>query len=309
LPPWITSIPTRLLVALGLVLLGLGVVGLAGCGGDDQGRSDIAFVSTRDGVYAIYAMGAAGEGQRRLTDAETDASRPEGLFFQVEPAWSPDGTQIAYSSRVEGTFDIYTMSADGSESRQLTATKEHDSHPTWGPDGQQIAFARDRDIYVMDADGSNAHLISDPLVEEEDPAWSPDGDWIAYVRRTPGTLVREVWLAHPNGTDRRQLTRLGGTIFGPAWSPDSKRIAFAAALEGSVYDIYTIGSGGAGLRRYTQSQEDAFEPSWSPDGTTIAFARSGSILTADLGGSLEELTDPEQNDSSPAWNPMPAAAD
>ncbi len=84
----------------------------------------------------------------------------------MEPAWSPDGTQIAFSSRVEGTFDIYTMSADGSGSRRLTSTKEHDSHPTWSSDGRMIAFARDGDIYVMDADGSGAHRISDSQSEE-----------------------------------------------------------------------------------------------------------------------------------------------
>ena len=75
-------------------------MGIAGCGGgDEEARPDLAFVSTRDGDYSIYEMNADGGAQGRLTDAETDASTPEGLFFQVEPAWSPDGTKIAFSSR------------------------------------------------------------------------------------------------------------------------------------------------------------------------------------------------------------------
>jgi Tol biopolymer transport system component len=294
---------TRLAVWSGFVAALILVLG--GCGGGGEG-SDIAFVSTRDGDYATFAMDASGGGQHRLTKIDIDTSSLEALFFQVEPAWSPDGTQIAFSSRREGTFDIYVMKADGSDTRRLTSTKQHDSHPSFAPDGQQIVFGRDGDIFVMRADGSNQHRISDPLSEEVEPSWSPDGEWIAYVRRTPGTPVREIWLAHPNGSDRHKVTNFVTTIAGPAWSPDSKRIAFSGALEGTVYDIYSVGSGGKGLHRHTQSTEDAFEPAWSPDGSTIAFMRDGAIVTIDQTGNTEEITNRDNNDSSPAWNPEPA---
>ena len=62
----------------------------AGCGGDDEARPDLAFVSTRDGDYAIFEMNADGSAQRRLTTPRASSS-PARLFFQVEPAWSPDG--------------------------------------------------------------------------------------------------------------------------------------------------------------------------------------------------------------------------
>jgi Tol biopolymer transport system component len=297
---------TRLAARAALVACALTL--FAGCGDDGRG-SDVAFVSTRDGDYAIFAMNATGGGQHRLTEADVNTSSPDAIFFQVEPAWSPDGTRIAFSSRREGSFDIYVMQADGSGTTQLTSAKEHDSYPSWSPDGRQIVFARDRDIFVMDADGSNQHRISDPLSEESEPSWSPDGEWIAYVRRTPGTPVRDLWRSHPDGSGRERLTNLASAVFGPAWSPDSQRIAFAAALDGSVSDIYSIRSRGGGLRRHTQSPDDAFEPSWSPDGRTIAFSRGGAIATITLAGNVEQLTDPEDNDSSPAWNPKPPAED
>ena len=111
----------------------------------------------------------------------------------IDPAWSPDGTQIAFSSRRGGTFDIFVMSADGTGSQRLTTTREDDSHPTWSPDGRRIAFARGQpnDIYVMSTDGSDVRRISDPDVDEFEPGWSPDGRWIAYARREPGTTNRE----------------------------------------------------------------------------------------------------------------------
>jgi Tol biopolymer transport system component len=302
LPPRSASTVIRLLAASALAAAAM----VAGCSGDNRARPDLVFVSTRDGDYSIYEMNADGGGQRRLTHAETDASKPEELFFQVEPAWSPDGTKIAFSSRRGRSFDIYLMNADGTGTRRLTSTGENDSHPTWSADGSRIAFARSGsgDIYVMDADGSGARRISDPTVEEAEPAWSPDGAWIAYVRRIPGTPARDVWLVRPDGSGRHAVTSQHARTFTPAWAPDSRQIAFASDAASSFFDIYVIGVDGKGLRRRTRTGSDAFEPAWSPDAATIAFSRNGSIVTIDQDGNEEELTDPEDNDSSPAWKPV-----
>jgi len=295
---------TRTLAAAALVTGA--ATSVAACGGEDNARPDLAFVSTRDGDYAIYEMDADGGGERRLTHA--DSSKPQGLFFQVEPAWSPDGTKIAFSSRRGGTFDIYVMNADGAETRRLTSTKENDSHPSWSAEGSEIAFARGGDIYVMNADGSGARRVSDALAEEADPAWSPDGSWISYTRRTPGTPAREVWIMRPDGSARRPLTAQGGRAFTPAWSPDSRRIVFSSNAEGEVFALYTVGVDGKRLRSVARTVGDNFEPSWSPDGAKIAYQEDGAIFTVELGGGdVERLTDNENNDSSPSWNPKPPA--
>lgn len=263
-------------------------------------------MSTRDGDYAIYALNADGGRQKRLTDTDVDTTSASGLFFQIDPAWSADARQIAFASRRSGSFDVYTMNADGTGSQRLTSTKEHDVQPTWSPDASRIAFARGApgQVFVMNADGSGVHRLTDDDAEEADPAWSPDGEWIAYVRRTPGTTVRELWLVRPDGSDRHQLTSFGRAVYNPAWSPDSRRIAFAADLEAQVFNIYSVGLDGKVPTRLTQSAQDAFEPAWSPDGVTIAFSREGAIVTVDPDGNTQEITDPDQNDSSPAWNPQ-----
>jgi Tol biopolymer transport system component len=283
---------------------------LAGCGGDEEARPDLVFVSSREGDYALYEMNADGGAQSRLTPDAGEVTSPARLFFQTEPAWSPDGARIAFSSRRSGNFDVYVMNADGTGTVRVTSAKENESHPTWSASGQRLAFVRDEDIYTIAADGSDLRRISDPSADESDPAWSPDGSWIAYVRREPGTAAREVWLMRPDGSNRHRVAPQTGRSATPAWSPDSSRIVFTSNEEGGPYELFTIGVDGKGLRRVAPTAQDNFEPSWSPDGTKIAYQEEGAIYTVQLGGGdIEQLTDSDNNDSSPVWNPRPPPVD
>lgn len=289
----------RPLLALGTALL------LASCGGSSDADPDLLLVSTRDGDYAIFSLSTTEGDERRLTKTEVDASTPRGLFFQIEPAWSPDGSTIAFASKRSGGFDLYAMSAAGSGTRRLTSTREDDGQPTWSPDGERIAFVRGASgrLFVMDADGSGARRLTGDEAEENEPAWSPDGSTVAYSRRVPGSSVRELWLMRPDGSRRRQLTKLGGIAQAPAWSPDGRRLAFSANVEGDRFDIYTVGADGKDVRLVT-SGEDSFEPAWSADGRTIAFSEGGAIVAIDVEtGEERMLTEPEHNDSSPVWRP------
>jgi Tol biopolymer transport system component len=288
-----------------LVALGLALV-LASCGGGSKETDPaLIFVSTRDGEYALFGMSASGSNEQRLTDVEVDPSTPQGLLFQTEPAWSPDSSTIAFVSKRSGTSDLYAMNADGSGTRPLTSTKEDDTHPSWSPDATRIVFARGTSgrLYVMNAAGTGARRLTGEDAEETEPAWAPDGSSIAYVHRAPGTSIRELWLVRPDGSQPRPLTKLGGVVQGPSWSPDGDRIVFSANVRDGGFDIYMVRTDGKGVHSLT-SGEDAFEPAWSPDGKSIAFSEGGAIRALDLANGEERtLTDPKNNDSSPAWKP------
>jgi Tol biopolymer transport system component len=287
---------------------------LAGCAGSDNGGpAELLVVSTRDGDYAIYGMSADGGGEERLTEESGDPATPAGLFFQIEPAWSPDGTRIAFASKREGNFDIYVMSADGSETVRLTSTPEDDSHPSWSDDGERIVFSRGApgDLWIMNADGSEARALLRDGAADTQPTWSPDGALIAFTRRQPGTSIRELWLMQPDGSGVRPLTTLQAVSDDPGWAPDSATIAFATNVLNNQFDVYTVAVDGGRPRRVTVTSVDSFEPAWSPDGTAIAYSEEGAIHAKQVGSETSpeatQLTDPAGNDSSPAWRPASPA--
>jgi TolB protein len=291
----------RLLVAAALAALVL-----AGCGGSSKpkGPPDLLFVSTKDGDYAIFGADSGGKGLRRLTEEKGDPSTPAGLFFQVEPSWSPDGRRILFVSGREGTGHLFVMDADGTGTRRLTDTKQDDGRASWSPDGAHIVFGREGALYRIRAGGGPARRIGRGPGSAADPAYSPDGKLIAYDYRKPGFSIREVYVMNADGSGIRQVTKLSRVSGLPSWSPDGKRIAFQSNAGGGRYEIYTIGVDGRGLRQVTQSKIDVIQPAWSPDGTKIAFSRDGAIWVI-AGGKETQLTSGKNNDSAPAFRPMP----
>ena len=152
-----------------------------------------------------------------------------------------------------------------------------------------LAFARHNGlfshIYVIRADGTGLRRVTPPRPRRSDaygsssPTWSPDGRRIAFA--SSGRAMREdapsdVFVARPDGTGLRQITRTRDSADQPVWSPAGDRIAFVRsissrrALRGA---IYTVDPGGGALRRLTTGRYYDLSPTWSPDGARIAFVR------------------------------------
>ena len=142
------------------------------------GRAAIAFCSSRDGNWEIYVMNADGSDQTRLT---------ENPGHDWEPAWSPDGTRIAFhSQRPPGKRggSIYVMDSDGSHQTRLTHDPALDSTPTWSPEGTRIAFSRDScwqvslekcpgksEITLMSDRGGDVVRLTKNRFEDDMPDW------------------------------------------------------------------------------------------------------------------------------------------
>lgn len=225
---------------------------------------ELAFVFASSTNNDIYVVSADGSGEHSLTN------NPK---LDLNPAWSPDGAQIAFASERDGDREIYVMNADGSGPVRLTNVPGDDGEPAWSPDGTRIAFVSYRDgptaaIYVMNADGSNqVRLTSGPNYYAH-PAWSPDGGKIAFASSGGGT--EGIWIMNADGSGAARLTTSTIGDVAPAWSPDGTRIVFSR-LRANTSDLFFINVDGSGLIQLTHGIGNAGDPSWSPDGRKIAL--------------------------------------
>jgi len=161
-------------VATAFLLVICLAVGLAACGGGGPAAGKIAFACPSDvheyGLrgFDICVMNADGSDQVNLTRESASGH---------SPAWSPDGTRIAFASNRDGNGEIYVMNADGSGQTRLTDNPAAEAFPAWSPDGSRIAFVSGRDgnleVYVMNADGSGQTNLTDNPATDGSAAWSP----------------------------------------------------------------------------------------------------------------------------------------
>ena len=323
--------------------------------------TQIAFVSDRDGDNEIFTMHHSGAQQQQITDntqsdwgpqwspaaphilynASIDGSNeifvvnttgdrpPRQLTFNggSDPAWSPDGTEVAFIRAVQvagrGSFNrIHLINANGTQLLTLSDAycvgrcstggwgygDRHDwSHyydPTWSPDGKHIIsrvvhhdsgpLVEYRSLVLTARSGSGSSGVArwDGREGLYDPVWAPVGNRIAYSQN--GISVRSVRTATVKPSLR--LTD-HGTV--PVWSPDGTRIAFISAN-----NIWVVHVDGSILEQITFL--GARNAAWSPDGTRIAFdsARDGDfeIYVVDVDGTnLRQLTYNDYEDFDPDW--------
>jgi len=274
----------------------------------------IAFVSNRDvGAGEIYTISPTGG----------TADRINFTNYSKHPAWSPDGSRIAF---VSTDNQIFVMKADGSGRRQITNTPTAKQEPAWSPDGTRIAYVAnsfdvdqqtDLEIWVINADGSGRTQVTNNSFPDTQPAWSPDGSKIAFVSSRTGDTNRNVYVMNSDGsgaaanlTPNTADPLYQGNDDGPSWSPDGSQIAYSNGISDS--DVWTMNANGSGKTNLTDANtgEDV-EPAWFPDGNKIAYvATSGdtdrNIYVMNANGSGQgPINTNTSNDITPDWQPIP----
>jgi TolB protein len=218
--------------------------------------ASLAYVYRGTNFSDIFVTDARGEAQTRLTSSQ--ASILDDNDWNFRPAWSPDGSQIAFASDRKTAYPaLWLMNAeDGSRLRSVPmpgVNSESVDAISWAPDGERVAvtlFAGTgpSQVAIVPVDTSlreQARLLTDRAGGALDPAWSPDGGWIAYAGREGHTS--EVFASRPDGNDVVRLTNDGVLDRSPTWSPDGQHLAYltnkSGWFEAWVLDLSTDASG------------------------------------------------------------------
>ena len=225
----------------------------------------------------IYIVDADGSNLRQLAAATSSEPVPANwVWSQSNPAWSPDGSTIAFDSNRafdRGGQDIYSINADGTNLQRLTDSDMFESGPRWSPDGSRLAFTAIGSsrgdygsIFVMNADGSNQRQLVD-VTGAGDPNWSPDGEWIAF---STGRFSRTVISSDQTEPTNTRLSRSTMSGRWPRWSPDGALLAWIAHDDEGSFDGIVVYDLEAGDDHLITGVSGVIE--WSPDGAWIAVA-------------------------------------
>lgn len=233
--------------------------------------------ATRSAMLGTIVFAARQGGHTHLWALVTGDSKPvqltRGEWDDRDPAVSPDGGQIAFSSHRDGNWDLYILDLRSLGVRRLTDTPGYEGHPTWSPDGRWIAYeamaGTDFDISILAVDGSQPPLQLVHPGQDTSPAWDPQGRRIAFVSSTEGPI--DLYVANLDDPANRFVRIVGSAdqvIGDPSFSPDGLRLAYsvkgATDGAGAIWVVRPDDLGRPGIRLGPGNT-----PAWSPDGETV----------------------------------------
>jgi Tol biopolymer transport system component len=218
-----------------------------------------------DSEVNVYVADADGTGPRLIANCDPNA----GCMQHWEPAWSPDGTQLAISTAAGmgdppkrfgiAIVDVATQTVRPVVDHASRAGQDH--FPRWSPDGRRLVFWRARygpggsvktAVFVVNVNGTGLRQLTPWSLLAGDPDWSPDGSLIVFNTRPlvdfPDAGQSELYTIRPDGSGLRRLTAYGPTgprATQPRWTPDGKAILYTRTTQtGSPRHIYAINADG-----------------------------------------------------------------
>jgi Tol biopolymer transport system component/serine/threonine protein kinase len=224
----------------------------------------LAFIRiTGSGVTEAFVQPIDGGSPRQLT-------RDNRWIASL--SWSPDGSEIIFSSNRVGNSSLWRIPAQGGSPERVAGVGQNTSDAVFSRDGLRMAYSQstiDSNIWRFDLNQRSYEQLIGSTQYDSSPQYSPDGQRIVFRSNRSGT--NEIWVADRNGENPVQLTRYRGPLTGtPRWSHDGKWIAFDSRPEGHA-QIYVISASGGTPRRLTDLGMEVVVPSWSMDSKWVYY--------------------------------------
>lgn len=268
-------------------------------------------------AYITRQSGAAPKKKWSLWIADMDGANETAILKDtsaelMSPAWSPDGTRLAYVSFESGKPNIWVQELATGKRQLLFTSRDSFSAPAWSPDGKKIAFSLskngNRDIYIYSFQSRLLSTVTQSTGDAftTEPAWSPDGNFIYYSSNRGGNA--QIYKVSAMGGQPQRVTFEGTYNARPVLSPDGKTLAMVHS-EGKGYDIAAQELSSGTLRVITNTGKDE-SPSFAPNGSMILYAtrnKGRAVLKAtSADGQVQQVLHMQGGADvlDPAWGPL-----
>lgn len=266
------------------------------------------------GVFSTRIVYINRQGKiNRLVVADSDGYGEQTVLTASEPimspAWSPDGSHLAYVTFEQGHAVVYVQSLLTNQRVTVANYSGSNSAPAWSPDGKQLAVVLTRDggshIYLVRPDGSGLRRLTFSGEIDTEPNFSPDGQTLLFTSDRGGSP--QIYRMSAEGGAAERLTFEGGNNFSPRHSPDGKSFTFAHLINGRFY--IAIQDFGTGQMQLLTEGGWEKKPSFAPNGKLLLYATEaqgrGILATVSSDGRVKQRMYPQAGDiREPVWGPF-----